>query len=242
MRTPTGLAFITLLVCMGCQRPFAPDDPLIDAARNGDDARVGTLLPAGASPDGPPGRTAPLITALENRHLSTAHLLLVHGAGPNVRQPYWGDTALSLAFENHDLPLVSQLLTKGATPGDDDAVIAAIGADTPVSILKELLARGANAKHVGYWGKTALHSAASQGNIEAVRLLLRAGADPNALDFSGDTPLSLAALYGRHHVLVYLRAHGADPRKKNLEGKTVMDKVGDLSGLLRSYGGRKSGG
>lgn len=40
-----------------------------------------------------------------------------------------------------------------------------------------------------YAGRTLLHSAASAGSLETVRLLLAAGADPNALDGGRHTPL-----------------------------------------------------
>lgn len=45
-------------------------------------------------------------------------------------------------------------------------------------------------------GRTALHAAAEEGDLEAARILIDAGADINAAMHTGETPLHLAAAYG----------------------------------------------
>ena len=46
-------------------------------------------------------------------------------------------------------------------------------------------------------GRTALHAAAEEGDLEAARMLVKAGADVNARTSDGSTPLQLAAGYGK---------------------------------------------
>ena len=49
-------------------------------------------------------------------------------------------------------------------------------------------------------GRTALHAASWQGDVDAVGLLLRRGADPNAQDTEGRTPLHSVAWRGHAEV------------------------------------------
>lgn len=56
-----------------------------------------------------------------------------------------------------------------------------------------------------------LHDAASQGDVESVRLLLKHGADPNLVDKNKQTPLHLAARSGHVELARLLVNNGADP-------------------------------
>ena len=73
------------------------------------------------------------------------------------------------------------------------------------------LEHGANA-NVYFLGRTALHTAASQGHQEIVQLLLDHGADATAKDVSRETPLHLATCRGP----VVLLGLGADPRPRGI--------------------------
>lgn len=55
-----------------------------------------------------------------------------------------------------------------------------------------LLARGANVKHKGYSGQTALHFAALGGGTLVARVLLSAGADTGVGADDGLTPADVA--------------------------------------------------
>ena len=50
---------------------------------------------------------------------------------------------------------------------------------------------------------TALHLAASTGQVAMIELLLNAGADPNVVDGDGDTPLAVAEKYRHREAVAY---------------------------------------
>jgi ankyrin repeat protein len=91
------------------------------------------------------------------------------------------------------------------------------GADT----VRLLLARGADvdAHGTGWMTGTALHSAVSARDADAVLALVEAGADPNPRQQGGYTPLHGAAHNGDAAIVQMLLDAGADPSLTNDEGK-----------------------
>ena len=71
-------------------------------------------------------------------------------------------------------------------------------------------------------GKTPLHAAASEGQLEAVRFLLGLGLDVNASDKDGWTSLHCAASRGHFASCEALLAKGADVRCLTNQGTTVL--------------------
>lgn len=71
-------------------------------------------------------------------------------------------------------------------------------------------------------GKTALHYAAMEGNLEKVKKLLEDGANINAQDKFGGTVLYYATLISRTEVIKELLARGADINIRNMEGETAL--------------------
>jgi ankyrin repeat protein len=71
-------------------------------------------------------------------------------------------------------------------------------------------------------GTTALHWAARDSNLKAIRLLLKAGADVNASNRYGVTPLSLAVTSGDLATVKELLKAGADAKRALVEGETVL--------------------
>lgn len=90
------------------------------------------------------------------------------------------------------------------------------------SLVRALLAAGANARAANRYGVTPLALACTNGNPEVVDLLLAAGADPNAALRGGETPLMTAARTGRPGPVRLLLARGADANAKLPEGQTAL--------------------
>ena len=100
----------------------------------------------------------------------------------------------------------------------------------------------------------ALHEAAKNGNIEAVKQHLAAGSDVNAkwddggMDrILGRTPLHYASMMGhmtgRKEIAELLIANGADVNAKDNDGGTPLDgaiqlKRTETAALLRKHGGK----
>lgn len=91
------------------------------------------------------------------------------------------------------------------------------------AVRKALAAKPALAKAADNRGVTALHQAASVGDLEIVKLLLNTGADPNALDItSGETTLHPAARKGDAAIIKALIAKGAKVNARNGGGSTPL--------------------
>ena len=108
--------------------------------------------------------------------------------------------ALQIAAKNSHLPLVAQLLYKGADPnatdsfGDTALQIAAKNGH--LAIVEQLLYYGADPNATGSIKNTALHIAVGYRYLAIVRRLLQQGANANATDYNNDTALQIAAQIG----------------------------------------------
>ena len=106
--------------------------------------------------------------------------------------------------------LVPFLVSAGAPPPPDIVEAARRG---DVVALERLVEQGADVNEARGDGMTALHFAAEQGNVEAVRILLQAGAGVVAGTRIGHyTPLHLASRGGHVTVAQSLLDAGADAR------------------------------
>jgi truncated hemoglobin YjbI len=123
---------------------------------------------------------------------------------PTVRVAH--RTLLHIAAAKGALPIVEELLGKGADPnaerdsGHNPLYDAANGAGT-AAIVFTLVKAGAKLDG-------ALHMAARRGNIEVIEALLRCGADINARDAKRDTPLRRALNCKKKEAAALLAAHG----------------------------------
>jgi hypothetical protein len=158
----------------------AGETPLHDAARDGDVAKVTTLLAKGTDVNARNKiRNTPLHVAAFRGEKGIAELLLAKGADLNARNNE-ADTPLHLAALKGEQEVAELLLAKGANLNakDDD-------------------------------GDTPLHLAAGEGKKDIAGLLLAKGADVNAKRNDGDTPLQVAVRKGKEDFAELLKKHNS---------------------------------
>ena len=215
---------------------------LLTAVQNRHYKLAAYLMDHGADPNIPnDGGWTPLYIAVDNRnieggdypvrqpdmdHLDLIKLLIAKGANVNARvcgvestpQHCKGDST-----ETRTVFTMQWLYEDGATP------FLRAAQSGNVTVMKLLLAHGADPKIATANGDTALMVAAGIGwvegvtfewsqadNLEAVKMCLNLGIDPNIADADGRTALHGAAHKGRNDVVQLLVDHGAklDARDK----------------------------
>src|SRR5689334_10984710 len=112
-RRRTGLLFCALVLLVAALAAGADDrgEALREAARAGDLTKVDALLAAGVPVDAPAryGQT-PLYFAAEKGHLAVAQRLVERGANVNVRDGFFGASALEMALQGGHRELARYLL------------------------------------------------------------------------------------------------------------------------------------
>ncbi len=94
-----------------------------------------------------------------------------------------------------------------------------------IELVQFMLEHGANVNSVNkqvYPGYTALHFAASVGNVEIVQLLINSGSDINAQSTHYETPLHLASACGNTEIVHILLTRGAKIIAKDIVGDTPL--------------------
>ncbi len=106
---------LVLWVATCCAR--IPTTPLINAARDGDTARIKALVAGGANPNqrGGVNGWTPLEHAVHKNQITSVQALLDAGADPNAANPS-GVTPLIMASGYGYTPIVQLLLKRGANP------------------------------------------------------------------------------------------------------------------------------
>ena len=197
---------------------------LMEAVRNGDDARVKTLLDRGADPNVADAEGTPvLMNAVVYADVQCVQLLLERGADPNGKNAM-GATALLWAAGDPDkaLPLIAAGADVNVRSAlGRSALLAAAAQNGTAPVVKVLLSKKADlsAKDslhsmpnvpTGGGGASALIEAAKARDGEVLRMLLKTGMDVNARDANGGTALSEAAIFGNTENIQALLAAGAD--------------------------------
>ncbi|OBS24206.1 hypothetical protein FPOA_04753 [Fusarium poae] len=153
------------------------------------------LLRSGFLPDGYDSinKTEALVWAVERKNTELVRELISHGADVNLpAEDGW--TCLNLAAGNFDPETLHVLLRNGA----DVSAIA------------------------GTYGRTALHWAASLGDLPAVQSLISHGSDVDAKTTQGSCPLHLAADNGNVEVIQALLDAGASLQGVDGQGWTSL--------------------
>jgi ankyrin repeat protein len=212
LRTAARILFAMFL--LGSVPAFC--DPIHDAARKGDLAKVQALVkenPSLVSSTDKMGDT-PLHLAAQNDRANVVEFLLANGADVNARNNNGSSTPLDLALSciNHKdtLPLllahgadVNLKNSSGVTPMEATAMR---GSKDDMAVL---LAHGADVNAADVQGHTALIWAILFGHTDVALLLIDSNADVNAKDGQGNTPLHLAMIHDNTKVVALLRQHGA---------------------------------
>lgn len=205
--------------------------PLLLSIGNGNAVITRMLLDAGADPNARDvaGETM-LMAAARAGSPEIIGLLLRDGARLEDTDTEFGQTALVHAARAGQAAAVRELLAAGANVMARTRVGPApnfrrIGGTQGKGVEKSP-ARGARAAIPG--GKTALHYAARDGHLEAVRLLLDAKAVLDDRDPNGITPLILAASNDRAAVATLLIERGADIQAIDWYGRTPLWAAIDL--------------
>ena len=197
--------------------------PLALAVLNGNRAMVGLLLEAGADANEVSGDGETLLmSAASAGHLPIVELLLARGVDPNTKDRWRGQTALTRAAGENHAVVVAALLGGGADPNATDDLLefwAMVPSEQATP--KIVMPKGA---------VTALHYAARQGALDAVRALAASPKlDLDRKDPDGLTPLLYATLNGHYDVAAFLLERGADPNAADSYGRTVLFAAIDLN-------------
>ncbi|MCK8514823.1 ankyrin repeat domain-containing protein [Methylonatrum kenyense] len=170
---------------------------LIDAIKDGDEAKLKTLLAEGSDPD-------------------TA----------TVAGEFTGKTALMWAAESGDATMCRHLIDAGAhvdarnAKGGTALMYAAVNGHT--TVIRLLVESGADATRQVSNGWSPLMLAAAKGEVRAARQLVQLGADPDQVDVYGWTPLMRATHNGHTGMVRELLDLGADPSVSDGQGVDAL--------------------
>lgn len=220
--------------------------PLHMAARNGHEPVVALLLGAGADArETNANGTTVLMTAAGAGSAAAVTMLLDKGADPNAADTTNGQTALMFAAAKNGAAAITVLLAKGANPHVTTKVVplgrVLVDANgDPLSDEEAARARSRSASSdprrqgrvfgaTVMGGMTALHFAAREGHMAAVRALVEGGADVNLVSAGEKTSPTVEAIINGHlDMAAYLLDRGADVNRANIDGLTPLFAAVDM--------------
>jgi len=227
--------------------------PLFMAAKGGNASVIDALLKAGASAvESNANGTTVLMTAAAAGNPDAVKILLERGADINAIDKTNGQTALMFAAALNRASAIKVLLGHAADANIRTKVapLARVQADengnplpapnaaTPASGNQpagrgQAAGRGARggvdlgAQMIG--GMAALHFAAREGQMDAIRELVAGGADINLTSGADKTPPMTEALINGHlDIAKYLLDQGANPNIANADGLTALYATVDI--------------
>jgi ankyrin repeat protein len=187
----TKIASFAVLIAL-LSVPAAADEPIVEAAKNGDFKAVKAILKSDPSrldvKDGE-GYTA-LHWACMRAHWDIGEYLIEKGADLNV---VGGDGGTQINWAVHH---------------------------DNVSIVRILIEKGARLNIRNRWGMTELHTAIWRGNLRVVEYLLDHGADPTIKTREGWTAMHYAYRSGHDDVIALLKQRGVSMTEQDNMGRT----------------------
>ncbi|CBN58107.1 hypothetical protein OSCI_3620030 [Kamptonema sp. PCC 6506] len=145
-----------------------------------------------------------LIDATMDGNLKKVQNLIASGADVNSIGSC-NRTAMSLAIQMGQIPIIQALLDAGANPNLPDETDEGLADNSPLmeavstffatnrpEMVRLLIQRGANVNQQDSQGQTALMHALGYSDIGAIEALIEAGADLNIRDCDGNTALMIA--------------------------------------------------
>jgi ankyrin repeat protein len=212
---------------------IASESPLFLAAENGHTAVMQALLNAGAKVEEVNANgTTILMKAAASGIGDGVKLLLEGGANPNAKESTNGQTALMFAAANNNAAAIALLAARGADSSVRTrafrlkSVLVDENGDPLPPGAAATQGRGLGAPFMG--GLSALHFAAREGHMEAIRALIVAGADINLLSADNTPPITEALINGHVDAARYLLDRGANPNLANADGLTPLYAAIDM--------------
>ncbi|XP_076285450.1 uncharacterized protein LOC143211554 [Lasioglossum baleicum] len=153
-----------------------------------------------------------LHSAVRERHVEMAKLLIKYGANVNVKASS-RTTPLADALRINNTEMVELLLTNGADIKEDRNILYAAVMNGYVNIVEDLLKDGVDVNTIDNSndeGMTVLHSAVCMRQEKITELLIKYGAKVSVKDSSGKTPLVHALRMKETKIVEQLLLNGAD--------------------------------
>ena len=180
------------------------------AASRGDSPSISLMCNRGLDPNSADydNRTALMVAAM-NGNSDTVQKLLEFGANPNILDMH-GSSALFEAVKNGHDGTIEILLKHNAKLCMTESLAASTLCqavfDGDILMLKRLLKANIDANAGDYDKRTAIHIAAAEGSVAAVRVLVAYGADLGVRDRWNNTIHDEARRAKAGHVLAYLES------------------------------------
>ncbi|MBI3880937.1 MAG: ankyrin repeat domain-containing protein [Verrucomicrobia bacterium] len=199
--------------------------PLHYACDAGRVAMARLLLKNGADPDcSSQDWNTPFSTALYIGNKPIAECLLEHGAKADGPEKCRWPPIVAAAARN-DLPMVVELLRRGANPnrigGNGSCALSETGS---IECAAQLLAYGADVNLVDSWGNgSPLLNKLIAGSDEMIRLLVQSGAKVNSTSKNTTAPILIVAMHPRIEIAEILNEAGADVNALHPDGMTALD-------------------
>jgi ankyrin repeat protein len=213
------------------------------AAKGGHSAVVAALLAAGADPRATTSNgTTPLMIASAAGDTRSMTSLIENGSDVNAKDEAKGETALMFAAGFNRTDAVRLLLARGADHKVTTKVVDLFALTAPE---EEQMARQAGRQVTAradvagatrayryneligsQGGLAALHFAARQGFVDAVKALVDGGADINQKNAGDETsPLLIAIINGHFDLAKWMLEKGADPNQAAFNGVSPLFAV-----------------